>query len=226
MVTAAAATKEPTNSTEAKAAAAKEREAAKATKAAEKAAAQAERERIAQEKRDAKANAPKRHCLCQCGAEVNGKSNFLPGHDARLAGAVARGERDAALLEGYPLLQAKAAKMKAGLDTKAQAKTAAAATKAERDAAKAKTDAEKAAKREADRAAKAETKAAETAAKAAAKVAGTGDADIEVKVGTEWFPGHTLQAANDKGDVGVKYKKDGKWVETVVKAGKVRAIQL
>lgn len=219
---AAEAVKEATNSTEAKAAAAKERAAAKAVKDAEKAAAVQARKDAAEAAKAAKANAPKRKCLCGCGGDVNGKSNFLPGHDARLVGKVARGEADASLLEGFPALQAKAERMKTNLGAKAAAAT-------ERAAAKTATDTEKAAAKVTKDAEKAAAKAAKDAEKAAAAakatpVAGTQDADVEIKVGGEWLPGSKVSEAGGKVVVRHKNAKN-EWVTTNAPAKNVRAIQ-
>lgn len=222
MVSAATKT-EPTNSTEAKAAAAKERARVKAEKDAEKAAAAVARKAASDAAKAEKANAPKRKCLCGCGTDVNGKSNFLPGHDARLVGKVARGEADASLLTPFPLLTEKANKMKASLDGKVAGATERAAVKAARDAAKATTDAEKATARDAAKAEKAAAKAA-AASKPAEAVAGTQDADVEIKIGGEWIPGSKISEADGKVSVRHKNAKH-ELVTSVVAAKNVREIQ-
>lgn len=220
---------EPTNSTEAKAAAAAEREAARVAKAEEKEAARVAKAAEREAAKAAKAAEPKRQCLCGCGGDVKGKSNFLPGHDARLVGMVARGEADDARLTGYPLLQAKAEKMKANLNAKVHNAEQRKAAKAERDAEKAIADKAKADQRELDKAskaaAKAEAAAAKTAAREAEAVVGTGDADVEVKIGREWIPGHRI-ADDGKGNIVVKHKDgNGKWTESVAKKANVRDIE-
>lgn len=48
-----------------------------------------------------------RTCGCGCGAPVKGKSNFLPGHDARLVSQVMKGEKPVSALQAYPALEAK-----------------------------------------------------------------------------------------------------------------------
>lgn len=215
-----AAVKEPTNSTEAKAAEAKARKDAKADADAEKAKA---RQAVADAKAAEKARIaalPKRKCLCGCGTDVNGKSNFLPGHDARLVGKVARGEADAGLLTPFPALAAKAAKMKAGLDEKAAGAGEREAAKAAKAAEKAVTDAAKEAQRTADRAAKAAAKAS----KPVAAVAGTQDADVEIKIGKDWVPGSKVSEADGK--VTVRHMNAKReWTNTSTAAKNVRSIQ-
>lgn len=219
----ATATKEPTNSTEAKAAAEKARKQASADKAAEKEAAKVKREADRKAAAEAKANAPKRACLCGCGTNVNGKSNFLPGHDARLVGRVARGEADATLLAPFPLLAAKAAKMKEALDARAAGATERATAKAAKDAEKAVADAEKEAKRQADKDAKATARAAAAAAKDNVKP-GTQDADVEIRVGKDWVPGSKVSEADGK--VTVRHMNAKReWTNTTTAAKNVRAIQ-
>lgn len=50
---------------------------------------------------------PTKRCGCGCGEPVKGKSNFLPGHDARLVSQVMKGEKPVSALQAYPALEQK-----------------------------------------------------------------------------------------------------------------------